>query len=505
MKFICSLSIWIYFSFIYIDKVSAQSSVQILPSPINNSTANESSPSLSGNGRMILYSAPMGDYDEQKFCLSIQKNGSWSSPEIIPQVNTEAKKLYTGGHFLTYEGSQIYFSTAKFGGVGGNDIWMSTKQGNTWSAATNLGKPINSNNNDGDPSVSSDGRFLFFTRTESKKTTTGKPCGKIYLSQKLSKENWEEPKPLPSPINMGCECNARLLPDQRGISFASQRAGGKGGYDQYIAQWNADGTWSIPKPLSLINSPEDDLYISIPAGGDYVYMAAKNKTNTDIARSLLPNDLKPAKSILLTVIIKLPGNTANIKGSTAVYKNSKSYLVYPNQEGKYFISLVAKDDVEINFQADYKKYLPKIVRYNLDTLTKYKELGMEIILKPISNNCVYQFSKYPLQGTEASFKNELATIARLMRENVNYKFYLEYLEPSLEQSRIDSSSENIIAVNNQISEARKEAEMILQRIKTMANSSNLEIRSIEKVYPQTEEAEFANNKKDKVMYLKISQ
>lgn len=505
MKFIFTLSISIIFRLLFIDIVSAQSTFQILPSPINNSTANESAPSLSGNGRVLLYSAPMGDYDEQKFCISTQKNGSWSSPEIIPQINTEAKKLYTGGHFLTYDGSQIYFSSAKFGGVGGNDIWMSMKQGSTWSVATNLGKPINSIGNDGDPSVSSDGRFLFFTRTDGNKTTKGTPCGKIFLSQKLSKENWDEPKPLPAPINMGCECNARLLPDQRGISFASQRVGGKGGYDQYVAQWNADGTWSTPKPISIINSAEDDLYISIPAGGDYVYHTGVNKTNKDIARSLLPSELRPAKSMLLTATINLPGNTSNVKGSTAVYKNSKSYLVYPNQEGKYFIALTKNDDVEINFQADYKKYLPKIVRYKLDTLSKYKESSIETILKPISNNCVYQFSKYPFQVGETSFKNELITIARLIRENVNYKFYLEYLEPSLEHSIIDSSSENIIAVNNQISEARKEAEIVLKRINNGANNSNIEIKSIEKIYPLTEQAEFADDKKDKVMYLKMAQ
>ena len=333
----------------------AQSTFQPLPSPINNSAANEYMPSLSGNGRTLLYSAPMGDYDEQKICISNQRNGGWSSPEIILQVNASTNKLYNSGHFLSYDGSQIYFSSAKFGGVGSNDIWVSTKQGNTWSAAANLGKPINSAGSDIDPSISVDGQFLFFTRTDDNKTTKGKPCGKIYMSQKLSKENWGEPKLLPAPINMGCECNARLLPDQKGLSFASQRAGGKGGYDQYIAHWKADGSWDVPKPISNINTPEDDLYISIPAGADYVYYAYKVKINTDIGRSLLPSELKPAKSMLITATIKLPDNLGNVKSSTVIYRNAKSYLVYPNQEGKYFIALAANDDVELTYQADFKK------------------------------------------------------------------------------------------------------------------------------------------------------
>ncbi len=482
----------------------SQVAFQPLPSPINNSVANEYMPSLSGNGRTLLYSAPMGDYDEQKFCIATQKNGGWSSPEIIPQVNTEAKKLYTSGHFLSYDGSQIYFSSAKFGGVGGNDIWVSNRQGNTWSAAINLGKPINSSGSDIDPSLSSDGRFLFFTRTDDKKTTKGKPCGKIYMSQKLSKENWDEPKLLPSPINIGCECNARLLPDQKGLSFASQRAGGKGGYDQYIAQWNTDGSWATPKPIANINTVEDDLYISIPAGGDYVYYAANTKTNTDIGRSMLPNDLKPSKSMLITATVKLADNVANTKSSTVVYKNAKSYLVYPNQEGRYFIALAANDDVEIAYQADYKKYLPQLIRYKLDTLTKYKELSTEIMLKPIVNNCVYQFSKYPLQGTEASLRNEHTIVARLIRENPLLKFFIEYLEPSLEQSKKDSSAQQIIATNNQISEARNDAEMLMKKITAGIYNANIELKAIEQIYPNTTVAEYASAEKKKVMYLKIT-
>lgn len=483
----------------------AQQGFQSMPSPINNPSSNESMPSLSGNGRTILYAAPMGDYSEPKFCISNQKNGVWSVPEVIPTINTENKKLYTSDYFLSYDGSQIYFSSAKFGGVGGTDIWCASKQGNSWSNPVNLAKPTNSEGNDTDPSISADGRFLFFTRTEAKKTSTGKPCGKIYISQKLSKDNWDTPKLLPAPINMGCECNARLLPDQRSLSFASQRTGGKGGYDQYIAQWNSDGTWAAPKPIVNINTPSDDLYISIPAGGDYVYYTATIKSNTDVVRALLPTELKPSKSMIISATLVLPANTSNAKGSTVVYKNAKSYLVYPNHEGKYFIALNATDDVEITYQSDYKKYFPQIMRYKLDTLSKYKELFQTVTLQPILNNSVYHFSKYIVGNNVATSKNEIAVLTRLIKENVGAKFTIEYLIPTLEMGSKDSTNEGIAKVNDKINSAKNDAEALKNRlVNAQVPAENISVAPIEKIYSNTLPAEYGEGGKDKVLFLKLS-
>ena len=477
--------------------------IQSLPSPINNQSSNESMPSMSANGRMILFAAPLGDYNELKYCISSQKNGVWAVPEPIPQINTDNKKLFSKGHFLSYDGSQIYFSSAKFGGVGNSDIWYSTKQGNIWSNPTNLGKPINDVGNETDPSTSADGRYLFFTRTDSKKTAGGSPCGKIYMSEKINSNTWSTPKMLPSPINIGCECNARLLPDQRTLTFASQREGGKGAYDQYMTQWLNDGSWSKPLPIP-INTVNDDLYISIPAGGDYVYYSATINKDLDIVRSILPVELKPAKSLLLTASIALPQNINNAKGSTVIYKNLKSYLVYPNHKGNFFIALNQFDDVEIIYQSDYKRYWPTVKRYKLDTLTKYGESIENIILQPMINNSVYHFSKYPLDNISANSKNEIAIITRIIKENPNAKFTLEYLIPNLDNLKVDSSSMNMVDTNDKIESAKKDAESLKNKLVANQISETLiSIKPIQEPYVNTSNFERSELDISKLIYLKI--
>ncbi len=53
------------------------------------------------------------------------------------------------------------------GGHGGSDIYISFKQQDgTWSPATNMGSPINTDLHDTSPQLSHDGKYLFFSRGE---------------------------------------------------------------------------------------------------------------------------------------------------------------------------------------------------------------------------------------------------------------------------------------------------------------------------------------------------
>jgi hypothetical protein len=455
---------------------SQSNNYSALPTPINNQKSSESKPSLSANSRTILFTAPMGSFGEPRKCISYQKAGSWSVPEVIPSINTEIKKMYNEGHFLSYDGNQIYFSTAKYGGVGGNDIWFVSKSGNTWSQATNMAKPINSIENEIDPCISIDGRFLFFTRTNGTLTKSGKPCGTIWMSERISKTVWGEPQKLPNPINKGCECNARLLPDQTTLTFASQRSGGKGAYDQYISRKLKNGNWSEPSTIDAVNTANDDLYISIPAGGSFVYYTGQepNSKETNVIRSILPDAFKPLPTMLLSSTFS--DNIGNL--NVVIYQNNKSYLAYPNYANKYLVALNKNEPTEITYSGDFKQMIPQIMKWNLDTLNTYKELQLSIKLNNFkSNEPIYFFSQYPSKNYLNSVisTNEKNVITRMIRENPQLKINIDYYI-DLQNKIIDDTTTMIQKVEEDLENLKN----ILSKSST--NLNDIGIKRLSKKY-----------------------
>jgi len=62
------------------------------------------------------------------------------------------------------DGLEIFFSSNRLGGIGGNDLWTSTRPttSSDWSTPVNLGPTINTKANEGGAAISFDGTTLFF-------------------------------------------------------------------------------------------------------------------------------------------------------------------------------------------------------------------------------------------------------------------------------------------------------------------------------------------------------
>ena len=391
-----------------------------MPLPITHPSDPESSPSFTGNGRTLLYEAPLGDYGRQLVSITYQNGGKWSNPEPVAGISMKAEKVYNGSAFITFEGNFIFFASSRHGGIGGTDIWYLEKTGASWSAPKNLGKPINSTMAETDPALSPDGKYLYFVKNTGKLNSKGKPCGKIFIAERRGKESFLEPKPLLAPINTGCDCNPRILADNS-MTFASERAGGKGGYDQYKSEPKEDGTWSTPVPMSFINTPDDDLYISIPAGGDFVYLTTKSKVSTDISRTILPENLHP-KSILFVsgqTIDKVTKATVNSKILVQKIKQNKQNYSGTTNGGAYAFFLPQNENYLLTFSAKGYSFFTDL--YFLDTLKKFKELKKDVVLTPLKVN--NEFTVEGISYEENSPKVNggslpiLTNILKLLQEN----------------------------------------------------------------------------------------
>ena len=104
--------------------------------------------------------------------------------------------------------------------------------------------------------VSANGSTLYFTRWNA----TGKKQAMLYVCTKTS-DQWSEPKLLSSLINQPGSSTQQpfLTRDGRYLLFASDRAGGEGGFDIWYAPINESGEIGVPVNAGVqINTADDE-------------------------------------------------------------------------------------------------------------------------------------------------------------------------------------------------------------------------------------------------------
>ncbi len=133
------------------------------------------------------------------------------------------------------------------------DVFMSRRVGTGWSEPEPLDTAINSYGHDACIASSNDGQQLLIFKNGPDDN------GDIYISQ-LFGMMFSEPEHLAGDVNTyNWEGSATLSPDGRFLIFASEREGGFGGRDLWMAWLQADGTWSKVKNLGdKVNTPYND-------------------------------------------------------------------------------------------------------------------------------------------------------------------------------------------------------------------------------------------------------
>jgi WD40 repeat protein len=97
------------------------------------------------------------------YSASLTRDGETLGPAVAV-VELNHPTATDQGVSLRKDGKEVFFFSTRPGGLGGADLWTSTRQSahDAWSAPTNLGAPLNSPASEQQPSLSSDGRTLLF-------------------------------------------------------------------------------------------------------------------------------------------------------------------------------------------------------------------------------------------------------------------------------------------------------------------------------------------------------
>ncbi|HEV8512071.1 MAG TPA: sialidase family protein, partial [Cyclobacteriaceae bacterium] len=139
----------------------------------------EFSPTISADGKTIIFESSVDEEKGWELFESHLDNGTWSKP--IPLQTINEKCHFIAGPSMSYDGNELFYTAFIEGVTQTEDIYFSMRTGdNTWSEPKSIGAPINTDDNyEGFPSISSDGKSLYFIRLNLEQNTDKKskePC-----------------------------------------------------------------------------------------------------------------------------------------------------------------------------------------------------------------------------------------------------------------------------------------------------------------------------------------
>ena len=243
----------------------------------------------------------------------------------------------------TYE---IYFtslaSRERKGKKETNIYYSAMNHDGTWQRP----KPVfelNTDFHDRMPSISADGRNLYFSSNRS----GGYGKDDIWVSEyDYANRHWKEPKNLGPNINTtAAEIAPSIHVDTITLYFSSDRAKGIGGYDIYFSQKNSLNTFANAKNLGKpYNSVLDDEYPTVPSSGKYMYFASNRDGgfgDFDIYRANVPRFAKPEVIIALRGTVQEQSNGRGIEANIKIESPDKENrnLATSQPEGRYLIDL----------------------------------------------------------------------------------------------------------------------------------------------------------------------
>ena len=252
-----------------------------------NSKYDDQSPCISADGKTLVFNtrrpattdAPYDIEGDGKFFQDIYIsswdtiNKKWNDCAEVPgTVNTLAHDACTS---ISPDGKQIfiYKNDINSASIGG-DIFISKVANNKWKTPEPLGKPINTSYWEGGACISADGKTLYFI--SERKGGYGR--ADIWMAQKISKSEWGKPENLGSEINSEFdEVGVFLAPDGKTLFFSSNGKGSMGSYDVFKTT-KESGKWTKPVNVGYpINTVHKDGPLVVSADLQTAYFASERQ------------------------------------------------------------------------------------------------------------------------------------------------------------------------------------------------------------------------------------
>ena len=288
----------------------------------------------------------------------VDNNNAW--------VDTDALPFNSGSYSVAYptlssDGKELYFASDMPEGYGGFDIYVSKRQGGTWSKPENLGAEVNTAGDEITPYIL--GNVLYF----SSNWHWGLGGFDIF-SAKKTRNSWGSISHLGKDINSTRDDIGFIFnPKKKTGYFSSNRLGGKGDLDIY----RVTPTKSAPKPIADVQPPSNN----------------NNNNNSG------GNQVGNGKDQVITLKVLDGSNSQPINNVTLDFADCGAKKFYTNFNGVYEFRALA--GTNCNVVLTKTGYLNKTI--NLRTNNQdYRTI--EVTLDPTEEG----FAGFVLDGTNQS-------------------------------------------------------------------------------------------------------
>lgn len=366
------------------------------PHPVPNisTSADEYLGTLSPDGQLFYFTrrkyvadnSPFGQggkVQREFFSCSEKKNGQFGEGDALPEPFNKAEGEGSPTVNLTNDllvFTQRHMVKLQGGSYPNYDLYYAEYDGFDWSAPKPLPGKINRNDSwESQPSLSSDGKVLFFASDR----PGGYGGSDIWYATRKSDGSWSDP------VNMGPVINTDrnerspfLHTDSKTLYFSSNGHDGLGGQDIFYSKMNAKRQWTEPKNIGYpINTENDEVDFFVSLDGKTGYFSSNNYGDQDwnIYQFDLYEEARPHTMVIVkgkvtvdegdleNAVVEIRDTNANVVSTGIVSANT----------GKYAVAAEIKHDDPQPLIVNVKKE-----GYSFDTqIIKPEEIKGEIVEK----------------------------------------------------------------------------------------------------------------------------
>lgn len=385
-------------------------------------------PVLTADGEQILFTKRdgTGNFDKEDIFTSFSDGqGGWTAPLSLAQtINSPYNE---GTCSVTADGNILIFTSCDAPDSQGScDLYVAYKVKGSWERPTNMGVKVNSRSWDSQPSLSADGRILFFSSNR----RGGFGGNDIWYTVRQNDGSWADAKNLGDIVNTPKdEISPFMFFNNEILFFASDGHQGFGGMDIFLSRVK-NGEFQKPENLGLpINDQLEQVALFITAKKDFAYYTELTTEAEQNDRSLLYRFKFPEEIYLGENLTVTEGKVFNSKTGqpidatlSLVSLTNDSTLYQFQSDGKTgdFMMLYPENAVS-GLYVEKKGFLPKIYNVERDKIQNVKDLKVE--LTPVGSgeefvfeNVFFEFDKFDLKPESMS---SLKRLLKFLLENPN--------------------------------------------------------------------------------------
>ena len=370
-----------------------QADIKNIGLPVNT-TAQEYSPIISTDESLLIftYNGPksMGGLMDGRFKPDLEKgtyyadifmskknaDSTWGEPEPISTINTKQNESAIA---LSPDGQTLYIykSTEQDSG----DIYESHLEGDAWSAPQKLKGDVNTKYWEGSCSVTADGKYLYFS-SERKGGLGGRD---IYIAENVDGA-WKNVQNLGDKINTTDDDDAPFIhPDGLTLFFSSKGHNSIGDYDIFYSI-KKENEWIDPLNMGYpLNTTDDDRFYVMNANGQRGYFSSNRVSNGGNGSSdifTVTPGILGEKPVLAMVRGYVYGNDKAITAQIEITKKSNGEKVGPFtsniKTGKYLVALSPGENY--TFHVRSKEFGEITEDLDIAKITKFVELRKDFHL-----------------------------------------------------------------------------------------------------------------------------